>query len=66
MGYNSQDSIFVGLFRNFDYKCLGLASASADYRKIKNGILSYLNIGVEASKLVLGVPWYRNVVVFYY
>lgn len=65
MGYNSQDSIFVGELPDSDtlkdYSVL--ASASADYRKIKNGILSYLNIGVDAGKLVLGVPWYRTVIV---
>ena len=63
MGYNSQDSIFVGEWSQLKFNHFDLASASADYKKIKNGILSYLNLGVEAEKLVLGVPWYRKVIV---
>lgn len=49
MDYDTQSQIFSG-------PCI--ASANAPFAGMIRGIQRYLQLGIEAQKLILGVPWY--------
>ena len=36
------------------------ASATAPLNVIETGLQAYIALGIQKSKLILGVPWYRN------
>merc|ERR1712130_885294 len=40
----------------FDSQCI--AKAVSPYFTTQRGVQSYLNLGINASKLILGIPWY--------
>eukprot|EP01083_Nonionella_stella_P059704 156239_1 len=40
----------------WDSQCI--ARANAPYQITQRGVQSYLNLGIDPSKLILGVPWY--------
>eukprot|EP01083_Nonionella_stella_P245933 854413_1 len=40
----------------WDSQCI--ARANAPYEITQRGVQSYLNLGIDPSKLILGVPWY--------
>jgi len=42
--------------QNWQHQCL--AAANAPYQGTERGIRSYLNLGIDPSKLILGVPFY--------
>ena len=42
--------------QNWQHQCL--AAANAPYQGTQRGIESYLNLGIDANKLILGTPWY--------
>jgi len=48
MGYDSQDNVLV-------------ASATAPLNVIETGLQAYIALGIQKSKLILGVPWYSFV-----
>lgn len=48
MAYDEQSQIYGN--------CIALANS--DYNKTSHGLREYLKLGVKASELVLGVPWY--------
>ena len=42
--------------QNYQHQCL--AAANAPYQGTQRGIESYLNLGIDPSKLILGIPFY--------
>ena len=36
------------------------ATATAPLNVIETGLQAYIALGIEKSKLILGVPWYRK------
>lgn len=49
MSYDEQSQIF-------DSECT--ARANSDIRKTEEGLVEYIDLGINPHKLVLGVPWY--------
>eukprot|EP01084_Bolivina_argentea_P104182 186568_1 len=42
--------------QNWQHQCL--AAANAPFQGMQRGVQSYLNLGIDPYKLILGVPWY--------
>ena len=50
---------------NYSIICMNIheyysASATAPLNVIETGLQAYIALGIQKSKLILGVPWYRN------
>jgi len=57
----ASDLIFVMAYDSQNQNCHGrlcTAGANAPFVKSRYGIHTYLNMGIPANKLVLGLPWY--------
>jgi len=58
------DALFIMGYDDFqwdDYSCAtrhDCSPANAPYKTLANGIEGYLALGIEPSKLILGLPWY--------
>merc|ERR1712154_430738 len=42
------------------YSSQCMAKAVSPYYTTERGVQSYLNLGINASKLILGIPWYAR------
>lgn len=58
------DALFIMGYDDFqwdDYTCArrhDCTPANAPYKTLANGVEGYLALGIEPSKLILGLPWY--------